>query len=168
MGGHFAVGIKAVSMEAPDRWGGWPHKRTFCVSHRFTSPLSDYEVPSSSPSDTCHSVAQGCGNPIRQASAGGAAKSLYTDTAIILSTLGQWALRHIANITICENIELGPWRRLESRMPLIRTDLAAEKSRPKRSSSNPLGLVQHETTSVRRTPSQVPREQASVCCGDAK
>jgi hypothetical protein len=63
--------------------------------------------------------AQGCGNPIRRASAGGAARSLYTDTAISLSTLGQLVLFHIANITICENIDLGPLRRLESRMRLF-------------------------------------------------
>src|SRR5260370_9572677 len=48
-----------------------------------------------------------------------AARSPYTDTAISLSTLGQLVLLHIANLTIFENLDLAPWRRLESRMRLF-------------------------------------------------
>lgn len=48
-------------MEATDRWGYQPHKRTLCLSHRFTSTLSDYEVPSTNPSNTCDSRANKTG-----------------------------------------------------------------------------------------------------------
>jgi hypothetical protein len=48
-----------------------------------------------------------------------AARSLYTDTAISLSTLERLVLLHIANLTIFEKLDLAPWRRLESRMRLF-------------------------------------------------
>jgi hypothetical protein len=60
-----------------------------------------------------------------------AANSLYTDTAISLSTLGQSVLLHISNLTIFENLDLAPWRRLESRMRLFELTSPPKSDGPK-------------------------------------